>query len=86
MTAAKSAIREVAPLKFSSEAVVKELEELLEKAKTGEIRAIAAVYEYRDGTGGWTSAFGSWVHRVAMVGRLHVLAQHITQATIIGDD
>ncbi len=75
-------LKEATPLDFKSESVVKELEELLEKAKRGEIRAVAAVFEYRDGTGGWTSAFGSWVHKMAMVGRLHVLAQAISQHLI----
>lgn len=67
----------VAPLDFTSASVVEQLEDMLAKAKAGQIRAVAAVYEYTDGTGGWAAAFGSWSHRVAMIGRLHVLAQQI---------
>lgn len=75
-------LSQVATLDFRSESTIKELEELLEKAKRGEVRAVAAAYEYTDGTGGWSACFGSWTHRVAMIGRLTVLAMHITKHEI----
>lgn len=68
----------VAALDFRSDNVVELLDGLLAKAKAGEIRAVAVAYEYTDGTGGWSGAFGPWSHRLAMIGRLHVLAQQIT--------
>jgi hypothetical protein len=72
-------LAEVTPLaSVASENVVKTLEGLLEKAKAGELRAVGVAFEYSDGTGGWSSAFGSWSNRMSMIGRLSVLAQHIT--------
>ena len=60
-----------------SENVVDLLEALLAKAKAGELRAVAAAYEYTDGATGHECAFGSYANRVTMVGRLHVASQHI---------
>ena len=60
-----------------SENVIKLLEALLAKAKAGELRAIAAAYEYVDGATGHECAFGAYSNRVTMVGRLQVAAQHI---------
>jgi hypothetical protein len=67
----------VALLTYRSDDAVRILEELLEKAKTGEVRAVAVAYEYADGATGHQAAFGKFANRTLMVGKLQVMAQHI---------
>lgn len=68
----------VAKLDYHTADVVAQLEQALEDAKTGKIKSIAMVYEYLDGAMGHTAAFGDYANRNATVGRLQVLAAHIT--------
>ena len=65
-------------LDFHTQGVVRQLEEALELAKAGKIKSVAMVYEYTDGTMGHAAAFGDFASRDSAVGRLHVLATHIT--------
>jgi len=75
MTAKLAAVKDI---DYHTANVVGELEDLLRRAKAGEIKSVAMVYEYLDGRMGHTAAFGDFSDRNATVGRLHVLAQHIT--------
>ncbi len=76
-TGAEQKVAAVAPLSFRSSNVVTVLEELLEKAKAGEIKAVAVAYEYPNGLSGHQCAFGKFSNRLVMVGRLHAMTQHI---------
>lgn len=58
--------------------VVAKLEELLEQARSGEIVAFACAYELLAGYSGHTAVFGPYSSRTLIVGKLHVLATHIT--------
>lgn len=61
-----------------STSVVELLERLLEKARAGEIRAVAAAWEYPNGAMGHEAAFSEWANRYTMIGKLQVMATHIT--------
>lgn len=71
-------LAEVKKLDFSSVSVVELLEDMLAKAKAGEVRAVALVFECPNGTGGWRAAMGPFTSPIYMTGRLHALATQIT--------
>lgn len=71
-------LRAVSDIDYHTTQVVEALEEALRMAKAGEIKSCAMVYEYLDGRMGHTASFGDFSNRNATVGRLHVLAAHIT--------
>lgn len=75
---AEPKLAEVKQLDFKSQGCIEVLEEMLEKAKRGEIRAVALVFEETDGRGGWRAGLGTWSRSVALIGRLYVLAQQLT--------
>lgn len=57
--------------------VIDTLENLLKRARAGEIIAVAAAYELRGGYSDHIATFGSWGNRPLLVGRLQLLATHI---------
>lgn len=67
----------VADLSYRNPDVVELLQRLLVKAESGEIRSLAAVWEESAGWAHHEAAFGKWSNRTLVVGRLHVLAQHV---------
>lgn len=68
----------VSQIPATSASVVELLERLLAKAKAGEIRVVAAAWEYPNGGMGHEAAFSEWASRTNMIGKLHVMATHIT--------
>lgn len=76
-------LAQVTPLDFATGGVIEMLEEMLAKAKAGQIRAVAMAYEYSDGDVGHSAQFGHFANRSAVVGRLHVCAQHIIMSDIL---
>jgi hypothetical protein len=71
-------LTDVSQVPATSASVVELLERLLEKAKAGEIRAVAAAWEYPNGGMGHEAAFSEWANRFTMIGKLQVMATHIT--------
>lgn len=63
---------------LNAEGVIDLLERLLADARAGKVRAVGVAWEGQDGNSTHEAAFGKFADRAAMVGRLHVLAQHIT--------
>ncbi len=75
MTATRLA--EVAQVGGPEQKVIETLEDLLARAKSGEIISVAAAYELRGGYSGHVATFGAWANRPLLVGKLHVMATHI---------
>jgi hypothetical protein len=67
----------VVTLHHADEAVVRFLEDLLEKARSGEIRSVAAAWEHKDGDTNDGACFGNMTGRYNIIGRLQVLATQI---------
>lgn len=74
---AEPKLAEVPQLKAPETNVIETLEKLLERARSGELVAVAVAYEMRGGYSGHEASFGAWANRPLMVGKLHVLATHI---------
>lgn len=64
-------------LSFRNSDAVALLRRLLEQAEKGEIHSVAVAWEMPAGWAGHEAAFGKFSNRTLMVGKLHVLAQHI---------
>lgn len=67
----------VSPLSFINSDVVSLLKRLLKQAEKGEIHSVAVAWEMPAGWAGHEAAFGKFSNRTLLVGKLHVLAQHI---------
>ncbi len=70
-------LAEVAQVRPPEPKVIAELEQLLARARAGEIIAIGVAYEMPAGYSGHVAAFGAFANRPLMVGKLQVLATHI---------
>ena len=57
--------------------VIEALEDILARAKAGEVISVGIAYEMRGGYSGHTAAFGNWANRPLLVGKLAVLQQCI---------